>query len=140
MFTVTATSAEPITTAWTRVSDLTAHADGVPFTSSTSDPGEPGVGWRFTARTAVGRLGFDDPMTVTVWEPPHRLRVEKTGTVLAGWADITLAETASGGTEVTWREEIVPASPALARVTRAGFDAAGRVVFARALRRILAAR
>ena len=137
MFTVTATSPDDIATVWSRVSDLTGHADGVPFTSSASDPGPPGIGWRFSARTGVGPLGFEDPMVVTAWEPPRRIRVEKTGRILAGWADITLTETAGGGTEVTWREEVLPAHRGLARMTRPAFDAAGSLVFGRALRRIL---
>lgn len=136
MFTVTATSPEPIETVWARVSDLVGHADGVPFTSTTSDPGEPSVGWRFTPRTGLGRLGFDDPMVVTEWDPPHRLRVEKVGRVLAGWADISLAEVPQG-TRVTWQEEVVPAHRGIARRTRPVFDRAGAFVFGRALRQML---
>lgn len=122
---------------WGRVSDLVGHAEGVPFQRVTSDPGSPGLGWRFTPRTAVGPLGFDDPMVVTVWEPPRRLRVEKVGRVLAGWADITVAALPEGGSRVTWQEEVVPANEALARRTRPLFDAAGKVVFGRALARML---
>lgn len=137
MFTVSACSAESIEQAWARVSDLTGHADGVPFTSASSDPGEPGPGWRFVARTGLGPLGFDDPMVITEWDPPRRLRVEKVGRVLRGWADISLTSLPQGGTMVTWQEEVLPAHPGIARRTRPLFDAAGRVIFARALRRIL---
>lgn len=139
MFTVTETSPEPVDLVWRRVSDLAGHAEGVPLQRVTSDPGEPGVGWRFTPRTALGPLGFDDPMVVTVWDPPRRVRVEKRGRVLAGWADITLAPLPQGGTRVTWQEEVVPAHEALARRTRPLFDAVGAVVFRRALTRMLRA-
>ena len=137
MFTVAETSAEPLDVVWARVSDLAGHAAGVPLTSTTSDPGAPGLGWRFTPRTALGPLGFDDPMVVTVWDPPRRLRVEKRGRVLAGWADISLAALPAGGTRVTWQEEVVPAHTGTARRTRRLFDTAGKVVFGRALRRML---
>lgn len=137
MFTVTETSAEPVNRVWERVSDLVGHASGVPLQSVTSDPGEPEVGWRFTPRTSLGPLGFDDPMVVTVWEPPRRLRVEKVGRVLAGWADISLAPLPDGGTRVTWQEEVVPAHTGIARRTRPLFDAAGKIIFRRALTRML---
>lgn len=137
MFTVTKTSPEPIDLVWARVSDLVGHAAGVPFTTTTSDPGDPGFGWRFTPRTAIGPLGFDDPMVVTVWDPPRRLRVEKRGRVLAGWADISLTALPGGGTRVTWQEEVVPAHSGTARRTRPLFDAVGRVVFRRALTQML---
>lgn len=62
----------------------------------------------FIARTAIGPIGFDDPMTITAWEPPHRLRIEKTGKVLAGWAEIEVVP-AGPGSAIMWREEIRPA-------------------------------
>jgi hypothetical protein len=139
VFTVTETSPEPLAAVWARVSDLVGHAAGVPLTTTTSDPGEPGLGWRFTPRTALGPLGFDDPMVVTVWDPPRRLRVEKRGRVLAGWADISLTSLPQGGTRVTWQEEVVPAHAGTARRARPLFDAAGKVVFRRALSRMLRA-
>ena len=138
MFTVTATSAAAPDVVWREVTDFARHAEGVPLTSATSDVGGPGVGRRFTVRTALGPVGFDDPMVVTVWDPPFRVRVEKTGRVLSGWADICLTRTGSG-TLVTWQEEVVPANRAVARLTRPLFDRVGRLVFGRALRRMLAA-
>jgi hypothetical protein len=137
VFTVSETSPEPVHVVWERVSDLVGHAEGVPLQRVTSDPGPPAVGWRFTTRTAVGPLGFDDPMVVTVWDPPRRLRLEKVGRVLTGWADISVAAVPEGGTRVTWQEEVVPVHEGLARRTRPVFDAAGKVLFGRALARIL---
>jgi hypothetical protein len=137
VFTVTETSPEPVELVWQRVSDLVGHSAGVPLTSTTSDPGEPAVGWRFTPRTGLGPVGFDDPMVVTVWEPPRRLRVEKVGRVLAGWADISLAPLPEGGTRVTWQEEVLPAHTGIGRRMRPLFDAVGKVVFRRALTRML---
>lgn len=138
MFTVRATSSEPPSEVWSRVTDFAAHAQGVPFTSATTDPGDQGVGWRFSARTGIGPMGFDDPMVMTVWEPPHRVRVEKRGRVLAGWADISLSPLPGGGTEVVWREEVVPAHRGTARLLRPLFDTAGSAIFGRALRAMVA--
>lgn len=135
MFTVTAMSPAPPDVVWGVVTDFAGHADGVPFTSAT-ETSAPGEGRRFTVRTALGPVGFDDPMVIAVWEPPRRVRVEKTGRVLAGWADITLAAVGSG-TRVTWQEEVVPANALAARLTAPLFDVAGRLVFGRALRRML---
>ena len=138
MFVVAATTHESVEQVWTRLTDFAAHAQGVPLTTTRTDPDPPTEGWTFTPRTSLGPLGFDDPMVVTVWEPPTRFRVEKTGRVLAGWADVTLDQLHRGGTRVTWTEEVVPAHATLARLTRPLFDAAGRLVFGRALRRMLA--
>jgi hypothetical protein len=62
------------------------------------------------ARTAVGPLGFDDPMEVTVWQPPSadapgRVRLEKRGTAVLGWAEIEVRADGSGS-RLLWREEI----------------------------------
>jgi carbon monoxide dehydrogenase subunit G len=49
-------------------------------------------------------------MLVTVWEPPTggagRFRVVKTGRVLGGWADVTVAPDGDG-TRLDWREDAV---------------------------------
>lgn len=59
----------------------------------------------FVARTAIGPIGFDDPMTVTAWEPPRFCRIEKTGNVVRGWAEIEI-EVNAKGTCVSWREDL----------------------------------
>ncbi|MEU2181701.1 SRPBCC family protein [Streptomyces thermolilacinus] len=132
--------------AWRRVTDWRAHAVGVPLTRvRLLTPGPPGVGTRFTARTGLGPLGFDDPMAVVRWEPPGGAgpggrpevglcRLEKCGRVVRGWAEIAVyAE--EPGARVTWVEELrvrgLPrwCDPLLAR--------AGRWVFGRELERLL---
>lgn len=59
----------------------------------------------FTARTGVGPLGFDDPMTIGHWEPPRSVELHKTGRVIAGWARIRVDPTESGSV-VTWSESV----------------------------------
>ncbi len=83
--------------AFARLTDWTAHADVVPFTSMRVT--ETG----FVARTAVGRFGFDDPMEIVAWDPPRFCRLEKRGRVVLGWAEISVVP-ADGGSTITWRE------------------------------------
>ncbi|MFJ9823490.1 SRPBCC family protein [Streptomyces sp. NPDC101160] len=143
---------------WQRLTNWPAHGRQVPLTRTTVlTAGPNGVGTRFTARTGVGRLGFDDPMEVVRFEPPAAgragvCRLEKYGRTVRGWAafEVTAAGGATGaggaagaggatgaggasgaGSRVVWTEELrlrgVPA--ALDPV----LAAAGRVVFGRAL-------
>lgn len=56
--------------AWRRLTDWPAHGRQVPLTRTrVLTPGPNGAGTRFTARTGVGPLSFDDPMEVVRWEP-----------------------------------------------------------------------
>ena len=104
---------------WARVADLVAHGRYVPLTTLRAD-GPTVLGQTVVARTAIGPLGFDDPMTVTGWDPPPaprpRMRLVKRGRVLDGWAEIVVRPTPEGA-EIVWTEEIRPAAPlrALAR-------------------------
>ncbi|MGW4723204.1 SRPBCC family protein [Streptomyces sp. NPDC004291] len=123
--------------AWRRLTDWSAHGRLVPLTRTrVLTPGPNGAGTRFTARTGIGRLSFDDPMEVVRWDPPTAgrpgaCRLEKHGRVVRGWALIEVTEAPGGGCRVLWTEELtvrgVPRAldPVLAR--------AGRVVFGRAL-------
>ncbi|MGW5422501.1 SRPBCC family protein [Streptomyces sp. NPDC003943] len=146
---------------WRRLTDWSAHGRQVPFTRTTVlTPGPNGVGTRFTARTGMGRLGFDDPMEVVRFEPPAAgragvCRLEKYGRVVRGWAAFEVTATpgtagaagasgvagpsgvarasgASGaGSRVVWREELrLRGVPAALDPVLA---AAGRLVFGRAL-------
>ncbi|MFF6777152.1 SRPBCC family protein [Streptomyces sp. NPDC012637] len=123
--------------AWRRLTDWPAHGALVPLTRTTVlTPGPNAVGTRFTARTGVGRFGFDDPMEVVRLDPPGPgrpgvCRLVKQGRVVRGRASFEVSGTPSGGSRVVWTEELrvwgVPAAldPVLA--------AAGRLVFGRAL-------
>ncbi|MFW6690484.1 SRPBCC family protein [Streptomyces sp. MAR4 CNX-425] len=131
------TSAEAV---WGRLTDWPAHGGRVPLTRivGVSAPAT-GVGARFTARTGVGRVGFDDPMEVVAWAPPGagravgRCRLVKRGRVVRGWAEIEVyvpaadPGSAAGPVRVVWREEIgvrgVPRAldPLVARAARRVF-------------------
>lgn len=83
--------------AFARVTDWRRHR--VPLTRITVTPRG------FTARTGVGPLGFDDPMEVTLWDPPRRVVLHKLGRVVRGDATITV-EPQGPGSAVTWSEEV----------------------------------
>ncbi|MFD3995081.1 SRPBCC family protein [Streptomyces sp. NPDC058548] len=126
---------------WRRLTDWPAHGRQVPLTrTKVLTPGPNRAGTRFTARTGVGRLSFDDPMEVVVWKPPVTgrsgvCRLEKSGRVVRGWALIEV-EAVSGGSRVVWTEEL-----SVRGVPRA-FDPvlgwAGRALFGRAVDGLLA--
>jgi uncharacterized protein YndB with AHSA1/START domain len=131
----------PVDRVWALVTDWPAHGRWIPLTRVSIDPDSPtarGLGTRFTGRTALGPIGFDDPMTVTEWQPPDasgegRCRVIKRGRWLAGWAEIEVRPTA-GGSRLSWLEDVRPrwtprwADPVVSRV--------GKLLFDRTLRRL----
>ncbi len=108
-FDVVRRSSLPAEAAWARVTDWRRHGDLLPLTSVTVSGPRDAVGTTFVARTSIGRLGFDDPMQVTASEPPTESRpgtcqVTKTGRIVTGWAQLTIAP-APGGCLVHWHEE-----------------------------------
>jgi hypothetical protein len=131
------------TAAFAAVADFRGHAKGVPFTHVQAGPGQPAVGWSFTAITALGPLALHDSMVLTRWEPPgpdglggYTLR--KTGRVLAGWAAVDVAPSASGGTDVQWAEQIDLRPRALGTLTALASHWAGARLLGRALDILLA--
>ncbi|MFB6831255.1 SRPBCC family protein [Streptomyces hydrogenans] len=121
---------------WRRLTDWPAHGRQVPLTRTrVLTPGPSRTGTRFTARTGLGPLGFDDPMEVVRWEPPRGdrpgvCRLEKYGRLVRGWAEIEVAA-APGGSRVVWTEEL--SVRGLPRALDGVLARAGRVVFGRAL-------
>jgi hypothetical protein len=151
-FVIERTTALPPAEAWRRVTDWERHTATVPFTRITVlTPPPSGVGTAFTARTGIGRAGFDDPMRVTAWAPPGEsqgkspgegepgdsghCRLEKTGRIVTGWAELDVLPEGAGS-RVRWREELRvwrlphPLDAVTART--------GRLVFGRALDALLA--
>jgi uncharacterized protein YndB with AHSA1/START domain len=131
----------PAERVWAVLTDWPAQSRWIPLTTVTIDhPGTGGtagngLGTRFTGRTRLGPIGFDDPMEVTEWQPPAdgvpgRCRVRKLGPWLTGWAGIEVRP-GPGGTQVEWVEEVrarwTPrfADPVIAAVGSAFF---GRVL------------
>ncbi|MFJ5548805.1 SRPBCC family protein [Streptomyces sp. NPDC093225] len=133
----------PLLEAWRRVTDWERHGAQVPLTRTTVATAPPTrVGTRFTARTGLGPVGFDDPMEVVAWRPPAdgrpgHCRLVKHGRVVSGWAEIEVrpAPDGRGGSEVRWREELRVRG--LPRAMDPLTAAAGRFLFARALAGLL---
>ncbi|MFC4032281.1 SRPBCC family protein [Streptomyces polygonati] len=141
-FVIERSTALPPAEAWRRVTTWERHSATVPFTEiEVSTPPPSGLGTAFTARTRLGGVGFEDPMRVTVWTPPEgeagagHCRLEKTGRIVTGWAEIDVAPEGTGS-RVRWREELrVWRLPRLLDGVTAG---TGRLVFGRALDTLLA--
>ncbi|MFE2142199.1 SRPBCC family protein [Streptomyces sp. NPDC059456] len=131
----------PPAEAWRRVTDWERHGAQVPLTRTIIGTAPPTrVGTRFTARTGVGRITFDDPMEVALWRPPADaspglVRLEKRGRAVTGWAEIGVRPGPAGGSVVEWREELHVRG--LGRRFDPLVAAAGRLLFARALARLL---
>jgi hypothetical protein len=140
-FVVTCDSPLSPEAAWKRVTDWPRHGEHVPLTAvSITTPPPTGVGTVFNGRTSIGRFGFDDPMEIVEWQPPSdggpgHCRIEKRGTVMLGWAELTV-EPLGTGSRSTWREQ---ATAAKAPKFADGVSAlSGRVLFGRVLRKLLA--
>lgn len=109
-FEVTRRTSLPADHAFARVTDWKRHGDFLPLTSVSSSSEYPGGRMvAFNARTALGPVGFDDPMEVTTWRrPTHHepgvARLVKRGRVVHGWAVITVTPTAEGAS-VSWVED-----------------------------------
>ncbi|MDT0399049.1 MULTISPECIES: SRPBCC family protein [Streptomyces] len=131
----------PLDEAWRRLTTWSRHGEVVPLTRVTvRTPPPTGVGTRVVARTGFGPLAFDDPMDVTVWQPPRDdtpgvCRLEKRGRVVMGWAEIEVRRGPGGRALVTWREDIRVRF--LPPVCDALLARAGRGVFGRAVNELL---
>ncbi len=131
----------PVERVWELVTDWPAHGRWIPLTKVSIDPDSPdgaGLGTRFTGRTALGPIGFDDPMTVTEWQPPAeasagRCRVVKRGRWLAGGAEIEVGPEA-GGSRLTWSEDVQPRG--LPRLADPAVTLMGKLLFERTLRQL----
>ncbi|WP_426566019.1 SRPBCC family protein [Angustibacter sp. McL0619] len=112
LFCVRRDIAAPASDVWATLTDWPAHGRWVAGTRVRTTSAQPdGVGATFVARTGVGRLGFDDPMTVTVWQPPDgdrpgRCTVRKTGRVVLGEATFEVSASAPGRSRLDWSEDV----------------------------------
>lgn len=129
--------AAPAEVVFAAVADFAAHAGPIPWTRIETSPGEPSVGWRFTALSGPTALPLVDEMVLTRWEPGRRFALTKLGPLLRGWADIEVRPSGSGSV-VAWAEEIRPAAlgtvPGVGRVA----DLLGTAMVRRALDGLLA--
>lgn len=87
------------------------------------------VGSQILARTALGPLGFDDPMEITGWDRPKRVQVHHLGRVVRGDGVFEVEALADGSSRFHWVEWLdLP----LGRLGLLGFTVA-RPLLARAI-------
>lgn len=138
-FTVQRAVAAPAADVWALLVHWPNHGRWVPLTRvRTTSASAAGVGATFVGRSGLGPLGFDDPMVVTVWQPPGRCEIHKTGRVVLGDAWFTVTALDPARCTVQWSETIQVAAlrrlPLVGRVT----DLVGRLTFAAAVRAMAA--
>jgi hypothetical protein len=85
---------------WARVTAWQRHGEYVPLTRIALTPNG------FDAFTGVGPVGFHDPMEIVEWREPSYCRLEKRGRLMQGWAELEVEPHGTGGSRVTWREDI----------------------------------
>lgn len=62
------------------------------------------VGSRIVGRTALGPIGFDDPMEITGWERPRRVQVHHLGRVVRGDGVFEVEALPDGTSRFHWVE------------------------------------
>ena len=144
VFTVARDADAPAADLWRALTDWPAHGRWVPFTTVTvTAPGDDagnGPGTRFSGRTALGPLGFDDPMEVVVWRPPTpdrpgEVTVRKHGRVVLGWASATVTALGPTRSRVEWTEDVEIAPAAWTGWAAPLVVLGGRLAFGHVLRR-----
>lgn len=112
-----------------RVLDLRRHDRIIPFTRVNPPLGADALapGTRFTARTSLGPLGFDDPMQITTLSfAPAGATIEKLGRIIGGSIAVDVVASADGSL-VRWRQTVqmpwLPKAllPVATRVLRGGY-------------------
>ena len=94
--------------AWRVVADWARQGEWIPATSvrTTRGTGEA-VGDQVVARTALGPFGFDDPMEIVRWEPPHLCEVRHLGRVVRGTGTFVVEAAGAGRSRFVWTEQLV---------------------------------
>ena len=139
-FTAVARTPAPAARTWELLTDWPAHSRWVPLTAvRVLTPQRRGVGARFTGRTGLGPIAFDDPMEVVEWREPAagtagRARLIKYGRVVLGGAELEVEDAPGGGSIVRWTEDMQVAPVRLTRPFDRVVAVVGRRAFERALR------
>ena len=95
----------PVAQVWAAATDWRGQSAWMLGTVVTPlDRGGEGVGGRFSARTGLGGLGFDDPMRITAWDPPHRCLVVHEGRVVRGSGMFEVVDLGDGRSRFVWSE------------------------------------
>jgi hypothetical protein len=134
----------PASQVWAELVDWRKHGDWAPLTSVRITTSRPdGIGAGFVARTGIGPLAFDDPMTVVHWQPPAgddpgdaagRCDVDKTGRVIHGKAWFDVIPLAGRRSRVVWHEDVTVTPRRVTRYAGPLLSLIGKVGFGRTLR------
>jgi len=143
-FNVTLDVRAPVSRVWAELVDWPKHGDWAPLTSvRVTTPRPDGVGAAFVARTGIGPMSFDDPMTVVRWEPPGgddpgdrpgACEVAKSGRVVHGRAWFEVLPLPAGHSRVRWHEDVTVSPVRLTRYAAPLLSAAGAIGFRQTLR------
>jgi uncharacterized protein YndB with AHSA1/START domain len=97
--------AAPPEVVWDRLVDWDRQGEWMLGTTvrSTTNGGR-GVGGGLEGWTGVGRLGFLDTMTITVWEPGRRCVVRHTGWLVRGGGAMEVEDLGNGRARFVWSE------------------------------------
>ena len=98
---VTQEVAAPAERTWEALTDWPAHDRWMILTRAEGDRAEGGS---IRAFTGIGRVGFLDTMTITVWEPPRRAVVRHTGRVVRGSGSFEVEPLGAARSRVVWSE------------------------------------
>lgn len=123
----------PAQEVWDVLTDWTVHDRWMVLTRA---EGGSAVGDTVAAFTGVGRFGFLDTMTITVWEPPRRAVVRHIGRVVRGSGSFEVQPLGERRSRVVWSEWVeLPFGP-LGRLGWPVARALVRAVVALSLRRL----
>jgi len=139
-FTVSVDVRAPASRAWAELVDWRKHGDWAPLTAvRITTAHTEGVGAGFVARTGIGPLSFDDPMTVTQWQPPQgnqpgHCEVQKHGRVIHGKAWFEVLPLPGDHSRVVWHEDVTVTPQRLTRYATPLLSLIGKVGFKQTLR------
>jgi uncharacterized protein YndB with AHSA1/START domain len=94
----------PADQVWEVLTDWAVHDRWMLLTRAEGDRAEGG---EIRAFTGLGRVGFLDTMTITVWEPPRRAVVRHTGKVVRGSGAFEVEDLGGGRSRVVWSEWVL---------------------------------
>ena len=92
---------------WRVVEPIEHHVEWMADAESIHFVGDQtrGVGTAFDCVTKVGPIRLTDRMTVTEWDPQHRMGIEHRG-IVTGRGRFTLRRSRGGRTRFTWTERL----------------------------------
>jgi hypothetical protein len=97
----------PAEATWAAAVDWARQGDwmlGTRVTPTVADG--QGVGGRLEAFSGIGRIGFLDPMEITLWQPPRACHVKHLGRVVRGTGAFEVEPRGDGRSRFYWSEDL----------------------------------